>query len=122
MQPVAFAAEEQSMNVMDDSLRDISIVLGAGAAGAVLGLSTLSFVDTPSKHLKNIAVGGALGIVAGVAAVIIIQASKTTTAISATEVPLNSEKFASLSRQDFANQKIAKASLKEPSIGFNFDF
>ena len=37
-----------------------------GAFGAVLGLSTLSFTSQPSKHMKNILIGGALGIIAGV--------------------------------------------------------
>ncbi len=120
--PSAFAADDQASGIMDDSLRDISVVLGAGAAGAILGLSTLSFVDTPSKHLKNIAVGGAIGIVVGVAAVIVMQASKTTSTIGQTEIPLNSEKYATLTRQEFTNLKIAQDHLKEPSIGFNFDF
>jgi len=70
-----FAAEEAG-SFVDDSLRDMSIVMGAGAAGAVLGLSTLSFVEEPSKHMKNIAVGGAIGIVVGVAVVVFSQATR----------------------------------------------
>jgi len=42
------------------------IVAGAGAAGAILGLSTLSFVERPSNHLRNVWTGAALGIIAGV--------------------------------------------------------
>ena len=49
----------------DDLLRstqnDVFLVAGAGAAGAVLGLSTLSFVDKPSEHLSNIWTGAAIG-------------------------------------------------------------
>jgi threonine/homoserine efflux transporter RhtA len=45
---------------------DIILVGVAGAAGAVLGLSTLSFVEKPSKHVSNIWTGAALGIIAGV--------------------------------------------------------
>ena len=35
--------------------------------GAVIGLSTLSFVEEPGDHLNNILVGAALGIIGGVA-------------------------------------------------------
>ena len=116
------ASEDQSSGVIDDSIRDMSIVLGSGAGGALLGLSTLSFVDTPSKHWKNVAIGGAIGIVIGVGIVIFTQATKSTSAIGLAEVPLNSEKFATLSRHDFASFKIAKDYLKEPSIGYSFNF
>lgn len=121
--PVAFgASEDQTSGVIDDSIRDMSIVLGSGAIGAVLGLSTLSFVDTPSKHWKNVAVGGAIGIVIGVGAVIFTQATKSTSSIGLAQVPLNPEKFETLSRMDFTSFKIAKDYLKEPSIGYSFNF
>ena len=60
---------------VDDSVKDILTVVSAGAAGAVLGLSTLSFVETPKDHLKNIVVGGALGIIVGVGVVAYNQAN-----------------------------------------------
>jgi hypothetical protein len=44
----------------------LATIFYTGAFGAVLGLSTLSFVDQPSAHLKNIMIGGALGIILGV--------------------------------------------------------
>ena len=44
----------------------LATIFYTGAFGAVLGLSTLSFVDRPSAHLKNIMIGGALGIILGV--------------------------------------------------------
>ena len=126
VQPAAFGADEQQgSGVIDDSIRDISVVIGSGAVGALLGLSTLSFVDTPSKHWKNVAVGGAVGIVIGVGIVIFNQATRTTSVIAAreqSEVPLNSEKFATLSRQEFTSFKIAQDHLKEPSIGYSFNF
>ncbi|MGZ3789447.1 MAG: hypothetical protein ACXVLQ_13040 [Bacteriovorax sp.] len=125
VQPVAFGADEQGSGVIDDSIRDMSIVLGSGAVGAVLGLSTLSFVDTPSKHWKNVAVGGSIGIVIGVGIVIFTQATRSTSSMATmgrVDAPLNAEKFASLSRQDFTSLKIAKDFLKEPSIGYTFTF
>jgi len=60
----AFAQNED--DIIKNTQNDIMIVGAAGAAGAVLGLSTLSFVDTPSKHVSNIWTGAALGIIAGV--------------------------------------------------------
>ena len=52
-------------------------VAGLGAFGAVLGLSTLSFVDEPGDHLKNIVTGGAIGIIIGVGLVAFNQATKS---------------------------------------------
>lgn len=122
--PAASASSATEDSIMDDSVRDISVVLGIGVVGAVLGLSTLSFVDSPSKHLKNIAVGGAIGIVVGVGVVIFSQATKSTTAIAVgqAELPMNAEKFATLSRQEFSEDKIAKNYLKGPDFGYNFSF
>lgn len=45
---------------------DILTVAGAGIGGAILGLSTLSFVDRPSKHISNIWTGAAVGVIVGV--------------------------------------------------------
>ena len=39
--------------------------IGLALAGAVLGLSTLSFYGRPQDHLSNIAVGFAVGIITG---------------------------------------------------------
>ena len=36
-------------DIVKNTQEDIMVVAAAGAAGAVLGLSTLSFVDKPSK-------------------------------------------------------------------------
>lgn len=68
--PKSLAAEE--------SLQDLTIVFASGIAGGILGLSTLSFVNQPSAHLKNISVGAALGVILGVGIVVFSQASKNT--------------------------------------------
>lgn len=59
----AMAAED---DFMKNTQNDLIIIAGAGGAGAILGLSTLSFVDKPSEHLSNIWTGAALGVIAGV--------------------------------------------------------
>ena len=61
---VAFAQGED--DIIKSTQNDILLVAGAGAAGAVIGLSTLSFVDKPSRHISNIWTGAALGVIAGV--------------------------------------------------------
>ena len=117
-------AEQTADNIIDDSLRDISLVIGSGAVGAILGLSTLSFVDKPSEHTKNIAVGGAIGIVFGVAVVIFSQATRSVYANSENQiqVPMNAEKYASLMRHEFPNEKVLKTQFPDPTIGYSFRF
>ena len=61
------AAELNDSKLLEDSVADMYIVAGGGIGGAVIGLSTLSFVEEPGDHLKNILVGAALGVMAGVA-------------------------------------------------------
>ncbi len=118
---LTYGAEEQSSGIVDDSIRDFSIVVGSGAAGAVLGLSTLSFVDEPSKHFKNVAVGGAIGIVMGVVIVVVSQASRSTTTLTL-KTKLNQDNFLSLSKKEFASYKIADNYLKQPGFGYQFSF
>lgn len=68
---------EIGADIIKESLGDLTLVAVAGLSGAVLGLSTLSFVDEPSEHLDNIVVGGALGIIVGVGVVAYLQAVKS---------------------------------------------
>lgn len=62
-------------DIFAQSMNDIITVGACGGIGAVLGLSTLSFVEEPSEHLKNIVVGGAIGIIIGVGVVAFKQAN-----------------------------------------------
>jgi hypothetical protein len=61
---MAFAQQED--DIIKNTQNDIVIVAMAGATGAVLGLSTLSFYDKPSLHISNVWTGAAIGIIAGV--------------------------------------------------------
>ncbi len=49
--------------------RQLGTIIYAGLGGAVLGLSTLSFYGRPQDKLANIAIGFAVGVIAGTAAV-----------------------------------------------------
>ena len=62
------------LDLFQNSSRDMVIIAATGGAGLILGLSTLSFVEEPGDHLKNIVVGGALGVIIGVAIVAVNQA------------------------------------------------
>ena len=70
---------------MGDPVKDISTVGMASLAGAVLGLSTLSFVDEPTGRLENIVGGAALGIIVGVIVVAWGQAHKSQDAYDKTQ-------------------------------------
>ena len=63
----AFAAQSKNQSDMMGSgpRRHLSTIVFAGIAGAILGLSTLSFYGRPQERLSNIAVGAAVGIIGG---------------------------------------------------------
>ena len=71
-----FAQDKEDDYVVDHK-NDLLVVVGGGLAGAVLGLSTLSFVEEPKDHTRNIVVGAAIGIIAGVAYVAFNQANQS---------------------------------------------
>lgn len=45
--------------------RQMATIIFSGLAGAILGLSTLSFYGRPQDKLNNIAIGFAIGVIAG---------------------------------------------------------
>ncbi len=116
------AQENTSAGSFDESLQDLTLVMGAGAVGAVLGLSTLSFVDKPKDHFKNVAIGGAIGIVIGVGIVIFGQATKPQAIVELTPPKMTPESSESYARLDFSKQKIAESYFQEPTVGYNFTF
>ncbi len=62
----AFAAPKGESEMMGSGpRRHLSNIVFAGIAGAIMGLSTLSFYGRPQDRLSNIAVGAAIGIIGG---------------------------------------------------------
>lgn len=122
LNPLELSAQEAPTigGLFDESVKDISVVLGAGAAGAILGLSTLSFVEKPKDHTKNIAIGGAIGIVIGVGIVMFGQATKSQTTIMSQNT--NPENSSLLNMKEFREEKIARNYLLEPTMAFSFNF
>ena len=63
---IAPAQVQQSYEpISTGTRRRLSGIIFSGLGGAVLGLSTLSFHGRPQDHLQNIAIGFALGVMAG---------------------------------------------------------
>jgi hypothetical protein len=63
-------------DVLNETMSDIGTVALVGAAGAIIGLSTLSFKEYPTQHFKNIITGGAIGLVIGVGMVTFNKANQ----------------------------------------------
>lgn len=115
-------AQDGGKSLVDQSLHDAMIVAGAGVGGAVLGLSTLSFVEEPSEHMKNILVGGAIGIIVGVGLVAYMQATKSET-IYKQSYHLDSLDFGTNQRLAW-HQKEHGQLVKTPAsqVGYQFSF
>lgn len=58
-------AQTTSSTSMTGVRRGVAVVMFAGLAGAVIGLSTLSFYGEPQEHIGNIWTGLAIGVLAG---------------------------------------------------------
>ena len=55
------------------------LIAGTGTAGAILGLSTLSFHENPRDHLNNIVIGAASGAIIGVGLAMYFTITDSTT-------------------------------------------
>ncbi|AYF45452.1 hypothetical protein BALOs_2455 [Halobacteriovorax sp. BALOs_7] len=106
----------------EEGIRDLTTVAGLGLGGAILGLSTLSFVEEPSDHLKNILVGASVGIVIGVGVVAYNQAQKSQATIQQTSI----KNFDTKSRLNWHATNTAKDIKKfnsvNPKVGWTFNF
>lgn len=58
-------ADGQEVKKTTGPRRQLATIVFAGLGGAVLGLSTLSFYGRPQDNLVNIAIGFAVGVIAG---------------------------------------------------------
>ena len=121
------AAAGGESTYFEDSFRDISIVGATAIGGAVLGLSTLSFVEEPGDHLKNILVGSAVGIIIGVGLVAYMAATKNKGIIEEGSIlnPNNDAQFATVTRTQWHTSKHNSNNKKQrdPSLlGYQFTF
>ena len=119
MNPIAAQAQD-SGGLVDDSVRDMTVVFGTGLVGAILGLSTLSFVEEPSEHTKNITVGGAIGIIFGVGIVVFNQASRNS--LAEVKAPMNLNNFDSIKRNEFKEVRIVENNASRPTFNYDISF
>lgn len=92
--PSLALAQETDADLVKSTQEDIMLVGIAGGAGALLGLSTLSFVDKPSKHISNIWTGAAIGVIAGVIFVAYNSATKNSEDLQSSREFNSSERLA----------------------------
>lgn len=59
-------AQGETTSELTGTRKQVATIIFSGLAGAILGLSTLSFYGKPQERLSNIAVGFAVGIIGGV--------------------------------------------------------
>ena len=127
----SFAQDENLDALVNDTKNDLMLVVGGGLAGAILGLSTLSFVDEPKDHTRNIVVGASIGIIVGVGVVAFSQATKSRDMIYNTgEEPAGAsvqsgKHFGTLARNNWHDQVISQQSqmINSPyGVGYSFKF
>ena len=122
--PCVFA-EGTSTDVWQDSKGDLTVVAGMGLGGAVLGLSTLSFVDEPKDHLKNILIGGAFGIILGVGFVTWSHANRSQTQYEG-HAFIPTAEFGTSQRVAWQRKQIEKSFKKDaksdPTFSYSFEF
>jgi hypothetical protein len=59
------AGKSENEGALKGPRKHLSVIVLSGVAGAILGLSTLSFYGRPQDKLSNIAGGAAVGIIIG---------------------------------------------------------
>lgn len=107
-------AQDEDEDFVKTTQNDILLVAAAGGAGAILGLSTLSFVDKPSQHLNNIWTGAALGVIAGVVWVAYNGAAKGSEDLE------SSVDFNSFERVAWHQQNVSDLTSKRVPFGTDF--
>lgn len=108
------AAQSAEEDFVKSTQNDLTLVAVAGASGAVLGLSTLSFVDKPSKHISNIWTGAALGVIAGVIFVAYNSAQKGQEGLEMEEA---SSGFRTSERLAWHEQNLQKLTFEKVQFG-----
>jgi hypothetical protein len=104
------AAEGGEDDIVKSTQSDLMLIAAAGAGGAIIGLSTLSFYDKPSKHVSNIWMGAAVGVIAGVILVAVGHAQKTEEELSLMPSTKMTPEFTTVARSDWHFNNIQAAS------------
>lgn len=109
---VSFAQSDDDL--IKNTQNDLILIGAAGVGGAILGLSTLSFVDKPSQHISNIWTGAAIGVIVGVIFVAYSSAQR------GSEDLQSSQEFNSTERVAWHSQHAENLTLPEVQFGTQF--
>ena len=110
-------AQEANDDIIKNTQNDIILVGAGGLGGALLGLSTLSFYDKPSKHVSNIWTGAALGIIAGVIFVAYMSAQKGSEELVSEH---SSEEFSTRERASWHSENDQLLTMQSVQFGTQF--
>ncbi|HXH74956.1 MAG TPA: hypothetical protein VNJ08_08325 [Bacteriovoracaceae bacterium] len=113
-------AMAQEDDFVKTTREDMFTVMGAGAGGAILGLSTLSFVDQPSRHLRNVFTGAALGIIAGVILVTYNSAQRGTEELESASLDFNTNERVAWHASNTQNLTLPKVQFGTQFWSMNF--
>lgn len=97
-------AQDHVDDLVTNTQQDLMMVIGGGVGGAVIGLSTLSFYDKPSKHISNVWTGAAIGIIAGVVFVVYSSATRGHDHLTSQS---DQKSFETISRRDWHEEKFS---------------
>lgn len=122
-----FAQDKAGVDeLVSESKNDLLVVVSGGLAGAILGLSTLSFVEEPKEHTRNILVGASIGIIAGVGYVAFSQANKSRDVLYGPRDSYKSTSdFSTFARLDWHQERFGEKStpiLAPMSVGYSFNY
>lgn len=111
------ALAQGQTDIVQKTQEDILLVAAAGAGGAVLGLSTLSFYDKPSTHISNIWTGAAIGVIVGVVWVAYNSAQKGSVDLVGSH---SSEGFSTVERNIWHDEKSEVLTMSSVQFGTQF--
>ena len=111
--PTSFAQQGSSSTKSSGPRKHIATIVFAGLAGAVLGLSTLSFYGRPQEKLNNIGIGAAIGVFVGAGY----------TAVQATTKPKDFYgTHSEFETQMMADRTMASSQTYTPQLGYSWTF
>lgn len=113
-QAVGPSAGAEEKAELSGTRKQLATIVFAGLAGAIFGLSTLSFYGRPQDHLSNIAIGFALGVIGGASYTTYKAATQPYDAFDISQRPSQLE-------LPYA-EKYATASAIQPRIGWQWSF
>lgn len=113
-------AQNQTTSSTQGPRRQLATIVFAGLAGAVLGLSTLSFYGRPQDKLPNIGIGLGVGIIVGTVYTTYKAATKPREFYGSSDYKWSSDWEAStLDRESFESSKLSGVPI---SLGYSWNF